>query len=82
MLCFIKPIIENTLFTLENDLCFLNVLNQTNNIDIKLLITIIALLQDTYKSITISIDKKLPSNEKIKIILLKNYFNELKYIIN
>lgn len=84
MLCFISKINENIsdLFNIDNNTCFIYAINNDNIIDIKKLITTISLLRESYQNITIVINDKILLNERIKIILLINYFKGLSYIIN
>lgn len=80
MLCFIRPIISNNLFEIQTDnTCFLNVLDENEIINIKLLITAISSIYDTYNKICITFSKHLKSTEILKIMLMINYFEKITY---
>lgn len=80
MLCFIRPIIENNLFEIQTDnTCYLNVLDENEKINIKLLITAISSIYDTYDKLCIAFGKNLKSTEILKIMLMVNYFEKITY---
>lgn len=80
MLCFIRPIIENNLFEIQIDnTCYLNVLDENEKINIKLLITAISSIYDTYDKLCITFNKNLKSTEILKIMLMVNYFEKITY---
>lgn len=70
------------IFNIQNDICFLNVLDNDDKIDLYVLLTCLYSLIEVYDKIVISIAPDMNELDKFKIVLCKNISNKISYLIS
>ncbi len=73
---------SDKIFEIKNDMIFLNVLDENNIIDLKILLINIIAFIEKHDKIIINISHDMSNREKLKIVLLKNLTPRISYIIS
>lgn len=82
MISFLKKKKASNIFKIENDMCFLYVLDDNNLIDLQILLTGLYAIIEKYDKIVISIDSEMNETEKFKIVLCKNLSSKISYLMS
>lgn len=82
MICFLKQQNSDELFTTENDMYFLHVLDDKHSIILSKLIICIYTLIEKCDKLILNIPSDMHSNEKLKVVLVKNLSPKISYMIS
>ena len=79
MNCFLRHEKDDDMFELFDDILFLNVLNDKNEINLQKYLITVYLLSKQYDSLIVHLNSEFTNMEKIKVVLSKNVAPNLSY---